>query len=164
MYKVIFTAIILFSVNQLNAQTAPKAAEIASENVIFTIVEKNPEFVGGREKLNGFITANLNYPAKALAGKVEGKVFLKFIIEKDGSISAINILQGMGFECDEEAVKVVKKMPKWKAGTQDGKPVRVYFTMPISFVSKKKTFEIDNKMANPDWYLPAYRRQEKTAN
>jgi periplasmic protein TonB len=160
MFRFFRTAIIyLFTLNTI-AQSAPKAAEIALDNEVFTNVEHAPEFVGGVKQMNEFIKSNLKYPPKVYSGKIEGKVFLKFIVEKDGTISNINMLSGMGFGCDEEAIRIVKLMPKWQSGTQKGKPIRVYYKLPIAFSLRKiDDGSFDSKMSKPDWYLPAYRRQ-----
>jgi protein TonB len=80
-----------------------------------------------------YIGENMKYPSAAQRANVSGKVFVKFVVEKDGSIGDISILKGIGFGCDEEASRVIKSMPKWSPGRQNGRNVRVYFTMPISF-------------------------------
>jgi TonB family protein len=115
---------------------APKAVEIEQpkEDEIFTTVEYQPEFPGGIKEMYGFIGKNLKYPSAAQRANVSGKVFVKFVVEKDGSLGDIQILKGIGFGCDEEAQRVSKSMPKWNPGKQNGRNVRVFFTMPISFV------------------------------
>lgn len=84
-----------------------------------------------------YIQKNLVYPEKAKAEGIEGRVFITFTIEKDGSVSNVKILRGIGGGCDEAAKEVVEKMPKWKPGTQRGKPVRVQFNLPIKFELEK---------------------------
>jgi protein TonB len=81
-----------------------------------------------------FLGANIKYPADAQNAKTQGKVFLAFIIKKDGSIAGIKILKGIGSGCDQEAIRVVKAMPKWKPAKQNGKIVNSSFTLPISFL------------------------------
>lgn len=100
---------------------------------LITIVEIAPEFPGGFQALSEFITTNLNYPQEAKEAGVEGRVFVSFIVEKDGSLSSIQLLRGIGYGCDEEAMAVVKKMPKWKPATQRGKPVRMRYQLPFVF-------------------------------
>ena len=100
---------------------------------VFTIVESMPGFVGGETTRNKFLADNIKYPEKALANIIQGTVFVSFIIEKDGSVTHVKVLRGIGGGCDEESVRVVKLMPKWKPGTQNGKPVRVLFNMPIYY-------------------------------
>ena len=80
-----------------------------------------------------FITANLSYPQEAKEAGIEGRVFVSFIVERDGGLSSIQLLRGIGYGCDEEAMAVVKKMPKWTPATQRGKPVRMEYQLPIIF-------------------------------
>lgn len=100
---------------------------------IFTVVEKQPEFPGGMEELTQFISQNLRYPEAAQKAKVQGRVFVSFVVNKEGAISDVQILKGMGFGTDEEAIRVVKQMPRWKPGSQDSQPVNVRFNLPIQF-------------------------------
>lgn len=108
--------------------------KIADPTEVFTAVEINPEFVGGTAEMYRWLGRNIAYPSAAQRAGVGGKVFLSFIIEKDGSITAVKTLKGIGFGCDEEAERVVKNMPKWSPGKQNGKAVRVQFTIPIQFL------------------------------
>lgn len=102
---------------------------------IFTIVEEMPEFPGGQQKMMEFIQRNLQYPTMEREAGVSGRCFVKFVVEMDGSIGAAEILKGVpgGPGLDKEAVRVIKSMPKWKPGKNNGKPARVYFNLPISF-------------------------------
>ena len=100
---------------------------------LITVVEVAPEFPGGFQALSEFMTANLNYPQEAKEAGIEGRVFVSFIVEKDGSLSSIQLLRGIGYGCDEEAIAVVKKMPKWTPATQRGKPVRMRYQLPFVF-------------------------------
>lgn len=100
---------------------------------VFEQVDENPEFIGGFEALIKYLSENLKYPKEAADAKTEGKVFVKFIIQKDGSVGHVEVLKGIGNGCDEEALRVIKAMPKWKAGLKDGKPVNVFYTIPIKF-------------------------------
>ena len=119
------------------AQTyVPVLVEEAPEPVaeeIFTFVEEYPEFPGGEKALYEYIKNNVNYSELAIKTNIEGTVYVEFVVEKDGSISDVKVLRGIGGGCDEEAVRVVKSMPKWKPGKQRGQPVRVYYTLPIDF-------------------------------
>ena len=112
---------------------AVKAVEIVENNLPFTSVEDNPYFMGGVIEMYKFLAQNLTYPSAAQRANIQGKVFLKFIVEKDGSITGVEIMKGIGFGCDEEAARVVKLMPKWIAGRQNGRNVRVIFTIPVFF-------------------------------
>jgi len=100
---------------------------------IFTAVEQNPEFIGGQAKMYQFLGENIKYPQAAQRANVSGRVFVKFIVEDDGSIGDVEVMKGIGFGCDEEAIRVVKSMPRWKPGVQNGKNVRVYYNMPIVY-------------------------------
>jgi periplasmic protein TonB len=111
-----------------------KAVELAEEdNSPFLTVEMKPSFVGGDKEMYKFLSQNLKYPSAAQRANIQGKVFLKFIVEKDGSITGVETMKGIGFGCDEEAARVVKLMPKWIAGKQNGRNVRVFFTIPVFF-------------------------------
>ncbi len=100
---------------------------------IFTAVEQNPEFVGGQAKMYQYLGENIKYPAAAQRANISGRVFVKFVVEDDGSIGDVSVMKGIGFGCDEEAIRVVKSMPRWKPGVQNGKNVRVYYNMPIVY-------------------------------
>jgi len=102
-------------------------------NKIFAAVEKEPEFAGGIEKFYAYLQKNIHYPAVAKENNVQGKVFVTFVVEKDGSLTDIKTVRGIGSGCDEEAVRVLKNSPRWKPGIQNGRQVRVQYTMPISF-------------------------------
>lgn len=107
--------------------------EDESEEMIFTVVESEPEFPGGMDSLFAFVQRNIRYPEAAWNQKIEGKVYVTFTVETDGSITNIKVLRDIGGGCGQEAVRVVSMMPKWKPGTQRGKPVRVQFNLPIVF-------------------------------
>ena len=100
---------------------------------IFTVVEQQPEYPGGAAEMYKFLSKNIKYPPAASRANVSGKVFLTFVVNTDGSIQDVSVLKGLGFGCDEEAMRVVKTMPKWKPGKQSGRSVRVKFNLPISF-------------------------------
>lgn len=106
------------------------------EEEIFTIVEKMPEFPGGYEALFSYLGKALTYPAMAKDAKIQGKVYVTFVVDRDGSIANVKVLRGIGGGCDEEAVKVIKGMPKWEPGRQRGKAVRVQYNLPINFILK----------------------------
>jgi TonB family protein len=109
-------------------------ADIKSDGeVIYQTVDEMPEFPGGVEALMDYVSRNVKYPESAKENNLQGRVLVKFVIEKDGSVSNVEVGRGWGNELDDEAVRVVKAMPKWKPGKQDGKPVRVSFMLPINF-------------------------------
>ena len=118
--------------------TGPTKVEAAvevekKEEEIFTVVEQQPEFPGGMSALGQFLGKNIRYPAAAQRANVSGRVFVSFVVNTDGSIQDVQTLKGLGFGTDEEAVRVVKSMPKWRSGKQSGRPVRVKFNLPINF-------------------------------
>ena len=108
--------------------------EVIEEPEIFTIVEDMPEFPGGEAKLYEYLGKNTKFPPMAKDAGIQGIVFVTFVVKEDGSISDVRVLRGIGGGCDEEAIRVIKNMPKWKPGKQRGKSVRVQFNMPIRFI------------------------------
>lgn len=113
----------------------PVAAVVkeSNEDVIFTIVEQPAEYPGGLEAMAKFLQKNMKYPAIARRMNVEGAVYVSFVIERDGAISDIQVVKGISAECDKEAVRVIRLMPLWKAGKQNGKAVRCRFMLPVKF-------------------------------
>ncbi|GHV69952.1 protein TonB [Bacteroidia bacterium] len=105
-------------------------AEDTGEEKIFVIVETQPGFKGD---LNKYLSKNLKYPAVASENGTQGKVYIQFVVEKDGSITDVKVLRGVDESLDKEAVRVVQNMPKWSPGMQRNKPVRVSFTLPVNF-------------------------------
>ena len=103
------------------------------EEEIFVFCEKATEFPGGEEALYEFLRNNIKYPEEAKEKNISGTVVIKFVIEKDGSISHARILREIGGGCGAEALRVVNMMPKWKPGEQGGKPIRCEFTLPVQF-------------------------------
>jgi len=100
----------------------------------FIVVEEMPEFYGGIEALYSYLSHNTKYPTIAKDAGIQGTVHITFVVEKDGSISSAKVLRGIGGGCDEEAMRVVKNMPKWKPGKQRGQAVRVQYNLPVRFV------------------------------
>ena len=113
------------------------APEVVEEEVveqeIFKIVEEMPAFPGGEAKLLEYVAKNTKYPQIARESGIQGRVFIGFVVETDGSISNVKVLRGIGGGCDEEAVRVIKSLPKWKPGKQRGKAVRVSYQIPVNF-------------------------------
>ncbi len=108
--------------------------EEAEESEVFFIVEDMPEFPGGELALRKFIANAIKYPVIAQENGIQGKVYVNFVVDKDGSVSNARIARGVDASLDKEALRVVNTLPKWKPGMQRGKPVRVSYTVPISFV------------------------------
>lgn len=113
-----------------NPKNPKPAAE--SENYV-SKVEKRPEFPGGQQGMNRFLDTSLVYPARARSLNISGKVFIGFMVKTDGSISDIQVMRGIGGGCDEEAMRLVRLMPKWKPGETNGKPTDAVVVIPISF-------------------------------
>lgn len=100
---------------------------------VFDVVEKEPTYPGGEEAMQAYIKANIKYPEEAVKNKEQGRVYVKFIIEKDGSVSNVKIARGVSPSLDAEALRVIQAMPKWNPGTQKGKAVRTNVVVPIAF-------------------------------
>lgn len=107
--------------------------EEVEEEEIFLVVEQKPQFPGGEAKLYEYLAKNIEYPQIANESGIQGRVYITFVVEKDGSITDVRVLRGIGGGCDEEAIRVVKSMPKWEPGRQRNKPVRVQYNLPIKF-------------------------------
>lgn len=107
--------------------------EEVEEAQIFTVVESMPSFPGGDKARIRFLNENIEYPTMARESGIQGRVYVTFVVERNGMVTDVKILRGIGGGCDDEAIRVVKAMPKWIPGKQRGKPVRVQFTLPIKF-------------------------------
>ncbi len=112
---------------------APAIEEEKKEEETFSWVEQMPEFPDGQTAMSKYIVNNLKYPSIARENDIQGNVLVQFVIGTDGSISKVKVARGIGGGCDEEALRVVKSMPKWRPGKQNGKTVPVLFTLPIKF-------------------------------
>ena len=148
-------ALLLFANCKSNENNTPKEEKIAAtetenassavattsqgEDEVYMSVEKTPEFPGGVNAMMDYLRGNLKYPESAKKNKQEGRVFIGFIVEKDGSVSNVKVLRGVCEELDSEAVRVVKSMPTWIAGRDKGEPVRVQYTLPIVFKLNDET-------------------------
>ena len=105
---------------------------------IFQAVEQSAEFPGGQAELMKWLGRNVRYPEAAQANEVQGRVIVQFVVEKDGSIGQATILKGVDKDLDREALRVVKSMPKWQPGKNNGVPVRSYFRLPVTFRLQQK--------------------------
>ena len=114
----------------VSSQTPSAVTTQSSSDVYEDVVEQAPTFNGD---LKAFLSQNVKYPKKAMENGVQGRVLVSFIVETNGSISNVKVVRSVDPELDAEALRVVKKMPKWIPGMQKGKAVRVRFTLPISF-------------------------------
>ncbi|MCR5362612.1 MAG: energy transducer TonB [Bacteroidales bacterium] len=120
-------------------QTIVEVVDLSEEEVpdpgdeVYTVVTQQPEFPGGEEALMDFIKKNQEYPASALEKGIQGRVRLSFVVEKDGSLTNIEVLRSPTEELSQEAIRIVKMMPKWHPGTLRDKPVRVKYVLPVTF-------------------------------
>ena len=122
-------------------KTGKITAESSAPKKVFTgkvydIVEQMPSFPGGLTALMNYLRTNTRYPAAAQKAGIEGRVIVFFIVEPNGSVSNVEIVRSVDTDLDQEALRVVRQMPKWKPGKQDGSTVRVKFDLPIKFMLK----------------------------
>ena len=103
-------------------------------NKVYMVVEQQPEFPGGVAAMVKFISQNIKYPSQARRMGTEGSVFVEFVVDQQGNITNPRVIKGIGAGCDEEAIRVVQKMPPWKPGKQNGKAVKVRFVLPVKFM------------------------------
>lgn len=118
--------VLLFSFMTSTAQTK-------KNDMVFDVVEVMPQYPGGQIAMLKYIMENMKYPKQAMKEGIQGRVAVRFIVEKDGSISDVKPILSVHPLLNKEAVRVVKSMPKWTPGKQNGKPVRVRFNLPIMF-------------------------------
>ena len=115
------------------APPPPPAPKPEVSNKVFEVVEEMPSFPGGAVALNAFLSSNTKYPVVAQENGVQGRVIVGFVVERDGSISDVKVLRSVDPSLDREATRVVKSMPKWTPGKQNGSTVRVKYTVPVVF-------------------------------
>ena len=114
-------------------ETKEEVIEVEESKPVFTIVEEMPSFPGGEAERNKFLATNIVYPQQATENGIQGTVYVSFVVDSKGNVTDVKVLRGIGGGCDEEALRVVKMMPQWHPGKQNGKQVRVLFNMPIYF-------------------------------
>ncbi|RQO31062.1 hypothetical protein DBR32_10175 [Taibaiella sp. KBW10] len=124
--------ILIAAFNLLALTSAQAQDKVQKENLVFRMVEEPP--AAGFDIIQ-YLSKNLQYPAEALKNQVEGKIYMSFVVNEDGSLSNIEILRGkdLGNGLPEEAIRLIKSMPKWKPGKQNGVNVRVYYSLPVTF-------------------------------
>jgi protein TonB len=113
--------------------TAKEGTGTPEDKEIYLGADEYPEFTGGAKAWSKYMERNLRYPSRAQEEGAAGKVYVSFVVEKDGSVTDVTVVKGIGFGCDEEAIKVIKKSPLWKPGKNKGIPVRVRYNMAINF-------------------------------
>lgn len=115
------------------APMGPTIEQTGEDDNIFEVVETQPSFPGGMDKLMQWLSKNLRYPASAQESNIQGRVVCQFVVNKDGSIVEPKVIKSVDPALDKEAIRVVSSMPKWSPGKQRGKAVRVRFTLPVTF-------------------------------
>ncbi len=134
MKRILFTLAALFFILTGKAQTIDTTKNNAKqEDKVFVSVEKAPEFPGGMEQFWSFLAKTMRYPAKAREQNIQGIVILQMVVEKDGSLSNIQVVRGVSEDLDREAIRLMKLSPKWMPGMQNGQAVRTQYTVPIGF-------------------------------
>lgn len=118
--------VLLFSFMTSTAQTK-------KNNMVYDVVEVMPQYPGGQIAMLKYIMENIKYPKQIMEEGIQGRVTVSFIVEKDGRVSNVRLLRSVQPSLDKEAIRVVKSMPKWTPGKQNGKPVRVRFNLPVMF-------------------------------
>lgn len=121
---------------QPDAEVNPEPAAPAPPAEVFEFVEVMPEFRGGQEAFIKYLSNNLRYPGLAREAQIQGRVFISFVVESDGQITEVQVARGVHPVLDDEAVRVISAMPPWIPGMQQNAPVRVRFTLPVTFVLK----------------------------
>ncbi len=114
-----------------------KEEELIDEQEIFINPEIMPEFPGGITALYEYMANNLRYPVAAKEAGIQGRVFVSFVIEKDGSVTNVQVMRGIGGGCDEEAARVIQNLPRWRPGQMGTRPVRVSYSIPVFFKLQK---------------------------
>jgi len=118
---------------QIEAKVEVQQEEETEEVVNFYVIEEKPEFPGGEAAMFQYISKTIKYPEIAKENNVQGKVFVQFVIGKDGKVTDVQVIRGVDPSLDKEAIRVIQNMPAWKPGKQRGKPVKVSFQLPINF-------------------------------
>lgn len=117
----------------IDAPPPPKVQAVPAAEEVFVRVEEMPSFPGGSDKMYAFLQKHKKYPQKAPDSEIEGKVFVAFIVKSDGSIENIEIKRSLSPSHDAEAIRVIKMMPKWIPGKQNGRDVSCWYTLPVDF-------------------------------
>jgi TonB family protein len=136
MKKVIAVLSLVFVLLGLNNSSIAQTQ--VSDEEVFQVVDEGAMFPQGKEAMTEFLAKNLKYPEKAIKDSIAGRVFVSFIVEKDGSLSNIKVIRDIGGGCGEEAIRVMKLMPKWTPAKVGNKLVRQQYYMPIEFRLAKK--------------------------
>ena len=151
------------SFENIKISLLPEGSTPKQTNAIFDVVEQMPQFPGGPAALMEYLSKNVRYPEEAHKSGIQGRVLCSFVVEKDGSISDASVVKSVDPLLDEEALRVVNSMPNWTPGTQNGEPVRVKYTIPLTFkldnsskeavadnIPKDVDVEVDGKLVEPE--------------
>jgi TonB family protein len=133
--RVKYTIPVLFGLPSSAKAAAPQSSEV-DDNQIFAVVQDAPKFPGGEAAMMKFISSNIKYPLEAFEKDIQGRVICKFIVEKDGSLTNLEVVRKVAPSLDAEAIRVIEAMPKWNPGRQRGVAVRVKYTLPVLFTLK----------------------------
>lgn len=129
MRRIIFIVLSILVTLSINAQS--EATHV--EEKVYDVVEEMPQFPGGPSALFEYLSNNVQYPVSAKENGIQGREIVTFIVEKDGSISNAKVVKSVDSSCDKEAIRLVESMPNWIPGKQNGEPVRVKYTVPVTF-------------------------------
>ena|SRR5689334_6283369 len=133
LFSLLLAVTFCFAQTTTPAKTQPAKAEVKTTTAVLTTAEVMPTFPGGEEKLAQFMKDNIQYPKEALDNKVEGTVYVSFVVDETGKITNVQMLKRMAYGMDQEAMRVVKMMPNWVPGMNKGKAVAVQYTLPVKF-------------------------------
>ncbi len=136
MKKTLFTILFFMCLLNIKAQNKKDSIPESSKDKIFTEIETPPEFPGGVNEFYNFLSNNIIYPAEAKKNNIVGRIIIRFVVEKDGSLRDLKVIRGVNKLLDDEALRVMELSPKWHPGIQKGKAVRCEFVVPISFSLK----------------------------
>ena len=123
----------LYLLKQDDADETSSQKPQVTQDSLYRVTEVMPQYPGGPNEMMKYIQENIKYPQSAIDNKIEGRVFVSFVVEKDGSITNAAVMRGIDKECDAEALRVVASMPKWTPGQHKGEVVRTQFTIPIYY-------------------------------
>jgi protein TonB len=133
MKKIILTLFVFTLLCSVKAQTQVLPPKIGDTTKVFTAVEVEPHFPGGLENFYRYLGKSIQYPQEARSNGETGRVIVRMVVEKDGSLSQIVVVRSVSYSLDKEAIRVITASPKWQPGIQNGRPVRVQYIVPINF-------------------------------
>lgn len=136
-YSCLFVAILLnatsIQAQEVNDNSNFVASQDSTEQKVFDVAEQMPSFPGGQAALFAFLAKTIKYPVEAEENNIQGRVIVTFIVERDGTINDVTVAKSVDPSLDREAVRVVKNMPNWIPGKQNGETIRVKYTVPVTF-------------------------------